>query len=301
MKYWYLIIPAAILLLMIILLIFFHFKKRKVMKKVNELNTIEKIKLLNHLAEPLGYLYDPEQDIFATRLDAPQKHFGYHTFYDLAAAYFNMVFDYETIYFDYNGRTWLIEMWKGQYGINAGCELGIYYADTILSPDDYDNTHFEVVAPKDMLDISLKLNRHFHKVQKPCDRIAYRKHRHWWLTIFKMGTFAKPEDLFVNTSIRFKDHTMLNRFLDSFEDTLPGTMYKLNGLTVYFTFCKSRRTYSLFKRLVRKLALFSCRIYCKWFNSVTRAFVNSGDKLLYLYYYLPFVVRHMLKPKKAKK
>lgn len=301
MKYWYLIIPAAILLLIIILLIIFHFKKRKVIRKVNSLSTSEKVKLLNHLAEPVGYLYDPHQDIFAARLDAPQKLFGYNTFYDLSAAYFNMVFDYETIYFDYNGRTWLIEMWKGQYGINAGCELGIYYADTIVPPEDYDSTHFEAVDARDMLDISLKLNRHCPKSRCQSAKLGYRKHKHWWLTIFKMGTFSKPQELFVNTSIRFRDYSMLNRFLDSFDETLPDTMYKINGLTVYFTFCKSRRTYSLFKRLVRRIALLSCRLYCKWFNSLTRAFTNSGDKLLYLYYYLPFVVRHMFRPKKAKK
>lgn len=301
MNYWYFLIPVTFLLLIVLFLITLHFKRQKNIQKILALSTLEKTEFLNHLAAPLGYLYDPIQDIFATRLDAPQKLFGYHTFYDLAASYFNMIFDYETIYFDYNGRTWLLEIWKGQYGINIGCELGLYYADSILSPHDYDNTHFEAVAPKDMLDISVKLNRHCSKGTQPCNKIAYRRHRHWWLTIFKLGSFAKPEELFVNTSIRFKDYTMLKRFLDSFEETLPDTMYKINGLTVYFTFCKSKRTYPLFKRLVRHIALFSCHLYCNWFQFITRSFTSSGDKLLYLYYYLPFVVRHMLKPKKAKK
>ncbi|MBQ7774319.1 MAG: DUF4474 domain-containing protein [Lachnospiraceae bacterium] len=300
MKYWYFIIPALLLLLVLILLIIFHFRKRAVIRKVKALSPTEKATLLNHLGEPLGYLYDPVQDIWGTRLDAPQKLFGYNTFYDLTAAYFNMVFDYETIYFDYAGRTWLIEMWKGQYGINSGCELGIYYADSIVSPEEYSTTHFQAVEEKDMLDISLKLNRHNPKSHHPSGKCGYRRHKHWWLTIFKMGSFSKPEDLFVNTSIRFKDYHMLNHFLGSFEATLPNTIYKVNGLTVYFTFCRSNRSYSFFKKFVRNLALWSCRIHCKWFNTLTKAFSSSGDKILYLYYYLPIVIRLMFKPKKAK-
>ena len=301
MKYWIFIILAALLLVILFFLLLLHFKKRKVIHKVNNLSTSEKTQILNQLAEPFGYLYDPYQDIFTSKLDAPQKLFGYNTFYDLSAAYFSMVFDYEAIYFDYNKRTWLIEIWKGQYGINAGCELGVYYADTIIPPKEYSTTHFEAVAVKDMPEISLKLHQHCPKCRCQRATLGYRRHKHWWLTIFKMGTFARPEELFVNTSIRFRDYSMLNRFLDSFEETLPDTLYKVNGLTVYFTFCKSNRKYSFFKRWIRNLALCCCRLSCKWFNHLTRAFTNSGDKILYLYYYLPFVVRHMFHPKKTKK
>ena len=301
MNKWLFIIPALILLSILLLLIVLHFRKKAVIRKIASMNTIEKTDLLNKLVEPIGYLYDPCQDIWGTRLDAPQKLFGYNTFYDLSAAYFNMVFDYETIYFDYAGRTWLVEMWKGQYGINTGCELGIYYAETIIPPDKYATTHFQAVKPRDMLEISLKLNRHPKRLTVPAVTLGERHHRHWWLTIFKPGTFAKPQELFVNTTIHFKDYQMLDSFLDSFEETLPHTQYKINGLTVYFTFCQSTRSYPFFKKMVRSIALWFCRIYCKWFHWITRPFTGSGDQILYLYYYLPFVVRHLLKPKRANK
>lgn len=115
MDYRYLIIPAVIVLLIIIFGIFFHFKKKAVIKKVNALSPREKETLLDALAKPVGYMYDPHQDIFTAGLDAPQKIFGYTTFYDLSTPYFNMIFDYETIYFNYDARTWLIELWKGQW------------------------------------------------------------------------------------------------------------------------------------------------------------------------------------------
>ncbi|MBQ8802140.1 MAG: DUF4474 domain-containing protein [Tyzzerella sp.] len=263
--------------------------------KINELNVNEKDEILDRLGEPFGYAYEPNQDIFVSRRDAPQKLFGYTTAYDLSAPYFNMIFDYETIYFDYNNRTWLVEMWKGQYGINSGCELGIYYADEIISPEEYDTTLFKAVESNDMLLISLKLNRHLSQKKSGYARLGQIQKRHWWPTIFKMGTFSKPEQLFVNTSIRFKDRTMLHSFMESFAETLPSTFYKINGLTVYFTFSKSLRSYSAFKKMVRRIALASCHMLCNWFNYLTRPFSNSGDKLLYLYYYLPFLIRFLFR------
>lgn len=310
MDYFYSIIPTIILLPFFLFFVRFHLKKKAVMKKVNSLSTSEKRKLLDEIARPAGYFYEPGQDIFTSRLDAPQKYFGYTTFYDLSAPYFNMIFDYETIYFDYQNRTWLIEMWKGQYGINTGCELGIYYADRILPPEKYAKALFHAVDETDMLYISTKLNcqkppknlsiQNRSENNCPYQRISYLRRKHWWLTIFQMGTFSRPENLFVNTSIRFKNHTMLHRFLESFERTLPDTPYKINGLTIYFTFHQSFRHYSPFQKVIRRLALFSCRIYCKWFLFVTRPYETSGDKILYLYYYLPFVVRHLFQQLSSK-
>lgn len=294
----YFLIPAAIVLSVIIFLLILHLRKKYAIQNVRSMNDTDKQSTLDHLAGPVGYRYDAAQDIFVSRLDAPQKVFGYTSFYDFSAAYFNMVFDYETIYFDYGGRTWLIEMWKGQYGINAGCELGVYYTDEIIPPEQYGSTLFKAVDAKNMLDISMKLNRRCSK-RCPYSRLGHMRSNHWWLTIFNMGTFTRPEELFVNTSIRFKDYPMMRSFLESFVKTLPHTTYKVNGLTVYFTFYQSDRKYSFFKRFVRRTALASCRLYTKWFNHLTRPFRGSGDKLLYLYYYLPFTVRLLLGTKKT--
>lgn len=301
MKNLYFLIPFLLLLILFILL---HFKRKNVIKRVNALTLTQKHELLEQLANPLGYSYNACQDIFVARLDAPQKVFGYTSFYDFSAPYLNMVFDYETIYFNYNQKTWLIEMWKGQYGINTGCELGIYYADGLVKPRDYASTLFHAVDSKDMLEVSLELNRYPSSgtIQPAPDTdLGYSKRRHWWLTIFKMGTYTNPGNIFVNTSIRFRDYYMMNQFLDSFEKAMPDTPYKTNGLTIYFTFYQSNREYSFFQRTVRRIALMTCYVYCKLFNFLTRPYTNSGDKLLYLYYYLPFAVRHMLKSKSRKR
>lgn len=312
MDYRFFIIPAVILLPVTMLVILLHFKKKTVIKKVKSLNSCEKEKLLNTLAGPVGFFYEPRQDIFTSETDAPQKIFGYTTLYDLSAPYFNMVFDYETIYFNYNARTWLIELWKGQYGINTGCELGIYYTDKIISPDKYNSTLFRAADTKDMPDISLSLSRscpnpshqsrscqNRSRQSRNCcsDKLGRMHGRHWWLTVFKMGTFTNPKNVCVDASIHFKDYTMMYRFLDSFRKTLPDTSYQTIGTSVLFPFYQSSRKYSFFKRVVRRIALTACCLYCKWFHYITRPFLNSGDRLLYLYYYLPSAARLMLKPK----
>lgn len=285
------IIFSSLLILFCLILLILHFRKRAIILKVNALNTDEKEDTLNKLGESFGYAYDSRQDIFVSRHDAPQRLFGYTSAYDLSAPYFSMIFDYETIYFNYSNRTWLVEMWKGQYGINSGCELGIYYADKIVPPEQYDTTLFQAVEDSDMLLISLKLNRHLSLKETGYTLLGQTRNYHWWPTIFKMGTFSKPEQLFVNTSIRFKDYAMLRSFMESFTETLPATLYKINGRTVYFTFSRSFRSYSIFKKMVRRTALAACHMFCNWFNYLTRPFSDSGDKLLYLYYYLPFIVR----------
>lgn len=301
MDHIYIVIPAILLLVIVSIAIILHFRKKAIIKKVNALTTTEKNDLLNNLAKFVGYRYDSIQDIFIARLDAAQKNFGYTTLYDLTAPFFNMIFDYETIYFDYGAKTWLIEMWKGQYGINSGCELGVYHSDRILTPKQYDFTLFKAADPKDMPIISMKLNRHCKKATCKYSKLGRVRQKHWWLTIFKMGCFTKPNELFVNTSITFKDYSMLYSFVDSFRISLPDTPYKISGLTVYFTFDKSQRKYSIFRKFIRHVSLFFCNLYCKWFNCVTRPFAKSGDKILYLYYYLPFVIRRLFRVKRKKK
>lgn len=288
---------AFFLLFTVGFFLFLHLKKKAVIKKVRSLSHSEKDALLDTLGKTIGYGYDAAQDLFVARKDAPQKIFGYNTLFDLSAPYFNMIFDYETIYFDYNAKTWLIEMWKGQYGINTGCELGIYCADKVVEKKDYDTTHFHSVEDKDMLYITMYLKQ--MTSQKPffLKKIGRQQGRHWWMTMFKLGIFTKPENLYVNTSIHFKDYHMMYRFLNSFEQTLPDIPYRVDNLTVFFTFKNSNRTYSAFKRFQRKSALTLCHFYCLAFHYLTRPFENSGNKVLYLYYYMPFFIRLIFKSK----
>ena len=44
-----------------------------------------------------------------------------------------MIIDAYPVYFDYQDKTWMIEFWRGQYGINTGAEIGVYHAVAFFS------------------------------------------------------------------------------------------------------------------------------------------------------------------------
>lgn len=73
-----------------------------------------------------GFTYDKERDFFYSLLYPWQRRFGYTRLYDVVAPTLSMIIDSEPIRFEYNGYKWMIELWKGQYGMTTGCEIGVY-------------------------------------------------------------------------------------------------------------------------------------------------------------------------------
>lgn len=280
-------------------ILFFPFnycRKKKIIHRICVMNTCEKIEKLNEILEPFGFSYESSQEIITSRQDAWQRQFGYCSLYDKTAPKFGMVFHCEPIYFSYQERTWMIEFWKGQYGINLGCEVGIYCSDTILSPEQYEHTLFHSVPDSQMLPISLSL---YHKGSL----LFHTSHKHWWLTGFQTGKYCEPENLSMCISITFPNSKMLQAFLGG----LLHTGYEICNLTicdltVTFTFslthtrqpCACRCFFLLFVQ-------WKNRISCKLFQWITRYFCCMLDKILYLYFFLPAFCRRMLCLKRNRK
>lgn len=282
----------------LILLFFFCFnfwRKKKIIKKICCMSTKEKCCLLDELIEPFGFCYVASQDIFTSHINAMQREFGYCSLYDKAALTFHMVFDCMPVYFNYDDRTWLIELWKGQYGINTGGEIGLYYADDIVPESRWEDTLFHSVENKDMAGLSFNL---FRKGIGIADVGA----KHWWLTAFSVGRFSNPEDLYMRAAISFPHCSMAEAFVEG----LVNTGYCRHDIsichnTVTFSFTKSFMKYGCLRRLRIRLVQRINRFWCSVYLFVTRPFCLSLDKILYLYYYLPFVFRKILRVKKYKK
>lgn len=282
----------------LILLLFFcinHWRKKKIIKKICSMCAGKKCELLDELISPFGFCYVVSQDIFTSRTDAWQREFGYCTLYDRTAYHFNLVFDSLPVYFDYGGRTWLIEFWKGQYGINTGGEIGVYYADRILDKREYDNTLFQSVADEDIPGLSFNLFRNGMEIANVCCR-------HWWLTAFSMGRFSQPADLYMRAGITFPNHQMAKTFADALTNTgcCKEDVY-ICGCTVTFSFSSSHSCTGFFLRCRLQIAQRMNRFWCSVYLFVTRPFCLSMDKILYLYYYLPFIFRRMLRIRRYKK
>lgn len=257
------------------------------------MSSSEKCELLSSLIAPLGYCYDNQKDIISSRNDAWQREIGYTSLFDSAAASFHMVFDYLPVYFSYLDRTWLIEFWKGQYGINTGAEIGVYYADRILLPGDLPAAHFQAVDDRDMFPMSFCL----YQDKKLLAKVHKRT---WWLTAFCMGRFSDPGRLNLHAALTFPDRDMMCRFLDALHEMgYDRQNVRVCGSELQINFCgPSDRHYGWFARLQRRWAQFWNRIFCKIYLRITKPFCSTVDRLLYLYYLLPFAFRRMLTPRK---
>ena len=122
-----------------------------------------------------GFDYDNEQGIFYSMIDAWQHDYGYCRFYDECSAPLRMIFDCEPIYFNYNNKRWLIEFWKGQYGICTGVEVGVYASEITIYNERMDskNIFYDKISPEEFLDISIVVRKNgegiFERKDRWCD------------------------------------------------------------------------------------------------------------------------------------
>lgn len=265
------------------------FRKKYVIRKICHMGFCDKLNLFNDLAKPFGFCYLPGPDTITSRRDAWQKNFGYRRLFDQSASRFNMIFDCEPIYFDYDGHTWMIELWKGQYGINIGSEIGIYKADSILRPQQYDRALFHCISDDEMLPLWMELNfkgRQLFSVN----------FTHWWLTGFCIGSYCEPEDLSMDVAITFPNEDMLECFLESLE-RLGYTQCDLCvcELTVSFNFSIPHTKQPRQNHRCRiRFSQWKNRIFCKLYQFITRPFTCTMEKILYLYFFLPAAFRHII-------
>lgn len=279
-----------LLLLALLGMIFGHFRRKKIIRRIRCMDKEEKCSLLKEVAEPFGYDYHCCCGYFSSTVDAWQRAAGYTWIYDYMAPRFQMVFDSLPIYFNYCGRTWLIEFWKGQYGINTGAEIGIYHADRLLSESEYRTALFEAANDEEMLPCSLELCME----NGECVKLS---ERHWWLTAFLPGVFSRPADLCMKASVCFNDGEMLEAFHRGLcRAGCPAERIAVQNCCVSFVFNQpGPGHYSPLTRFHRRLSQCLNRMFCRLFVWITRPFVCTEDRILFLYYYIPFCFRRLMR------
>lgn len=283
---------ALLILLLLVLFctVFCMVRRKKIFYRIRCMEPCKKCSLLNELAAPFGYAWHCCCGFFSSTVDAWQKSAGYTWLYDHMAPRFQMVIDALPVYFDYQGKTWLIEFWKGQYGINTGAEIGIYHADRILSEAEYKTALFNAASDHEMLPCTLRL-------YKNDESLAELSERHWWLTAFLPGCFSKPSELCLEASICFPNKQMC----DAFCEGLCAAGYGMeniciHGLSVSLAFgAPETENSGLLTRFYRCLSQILNRMCCKLYMWVTRPFTRTDDRILYLYYSLPFIFRRLLR------
>lgn len=189
---------------------------------------------LDEIIEDSGYLYDSEQDIYYSHMNPWQRKFGYCRIYDEASAPLGMIIDCEPIYFEYDGKRWLIEFWKGQYDLTTGCEIGIYTTEgpDLDIPGIFNGTFYNCASDSDRLLMS-------YSIKKNNEILFIREDKHWWLTGFKLGEFSKPSELTMDINITLKNWTMRNAFIKGLKNAgYSDNEIIQNGNTVSLKYSK---------------------------------------------------------------
>ena len=143
----------------------------------------------------LSYKYDPEGEFFyVDDLNSWQQQFGFNPLYDFAAGFTVMYYDTVRIYFDYQNRGYLLQLWKGQYGLMfIGSEIGFYEKDDKKpTSSSAALNHYECATdhllPMEMvcyrMDSTGTLNPLFKR----------KYERHWWSTGFVPGVLKNFRD-----------------------------------------------------------------------------------------------------------
>lgn len=286
-----------IFLIVVLISIVYIIILKRLKSKVKEGNTkIKDVESLNEFLRPYGYAYDFHQDIFYSIIDAWQREKGYTKLYDEAAAPSSMIIDCEPIYFEYGNKRWMIEFWKGQYGMTTGFEIGVFHTDKPDLINEYFNwTFYDCADDDNMLKMKFTLTKNGKTMMK-------RKGIHWWLTGFKLGEFSQPWELVANISITLKDLKMRDAFLQG----LQRAGYKREELlvkdkTVRLTFDKPK-TPQPFTRIDEfdKITQKKNKLLCDNFNELTKDYDNALDKIIALQEIAPDMLKSVLLMGKTK-
>ena len=295
-KVWIMAVGFAV----IFILPFLYFQIRKIYARyrVTMRSPKEKAEELNRDLEPFGFLYDEKQDIVYSGMYPWQRELGYCRLYDRAALALNMAIQSEPVYFEYDNRRWLIEFWKGQYGMATGAEVGIYVTEKndILIPGVFEGPFFDCVKDEERIKMQYLLYE---------DRqlIAYREDLHWWLTAFDVGRFSKPKQLIMRIQLTFPSLGMRNAFLDGLEKAGYGKdSYRAYRTSVQITFSrpKSGQPYDRV-RIVFFVVQYLNRLYCRLFLRLTKDFIKTLDKIDYIRFLFPWLYRRLTGFAKADK
>ena len=215
----------------------------KVVKNENFVNSyMEKYNILSY-----QYCYDYCGYYYTNDREAWQKEFGFAKVYDYMAPFVQMKYDYSRVFFTYEDQDFMVQLWKGQYVLFYGAEIGIYHRDADgLKRDPY--TLYNAADEKYWLTMDMGVYHQKNEGDAPEDyELLFRRPvgKYWWCTGFVPGTprSTEPSDeLRVEADLTFKDSTMATLFADELsnmgfkkaesKDAVEIDGYYQNGATV---------------------------------------------------------------------
>ena len=159
----------------------------------------------------LSYQYSYVDDYYYTDdKNCWQDTFGYARIYDLAAPYIALEYDYTRVFFTYEDRDFMVQLWKGQYGyVFYGSEIGIYTKD--VSDKDPGMLTFFGKAEEEYWP-TMEMTLYHENLNGEWEREFTRDYdKYWWCTGFTpchLRQVEPADELRMVARITFKDAKM---------------------------------------------------------------------------------------------
>lgn len=189
------------------------------------------------------YIYNNDMDPNCT-----QRKLGYNKFYDWGAQLIDFSIDTKRMKFNYDGKDYMIQIWKGQYISGdigtVGGEVGIY---TRAEGKSSANSHYDCAGTDDELYMELTIFWDEAGDGNYLPQLTRNYGRHWWETGYVDGQLANIKDstpLRLLSHITFKDEEQAIGFENAlisngfakaatFNPTVPNT-FRRDGKDVIY-------------------------------------------------------------------
>ena len=165
------------------------------------------------------YCYDYCGYYYTNDKEAWQSEFGFAKVYDYMAPFVQMKYDYSRVFFTYDDQDFMVQLWKGQYVIFRGAEIGIYHRDADgLKRDPY--TLYNVADKEYWVTMDMGVYHQVNEGDAPEDyELLFRRpvDQYWWCTGFVPGvprSTDPADELRVEAALTFRDTEMATLFAD---------------------------------------------------------------------------------------
>ena len=170
----------------------------------------------------IGYDFNYAFDTFSAAPDPWQRNFGFCRLYDQAAFLIGDYYETVRIPFRYDGKDWMIQLWKGVYSWNMlGGEIGLYNKPLDRFADFYD-------CANDAQRLEMAFSIHLGTEEI----VQTKRSLSWWQTMFTVHKLAPPSALCMDFSVTFPNAQMLRAFLESLRENCKQIQYRKNWLEV---------------------------------------------------------------------
>ena len=199
----------------------------------------------------MGFTFDPYQFTIINQKPTFQWLLGFNDFYDTMPWVVNVWADTMKCHFNYEGKDWRVQFWKGGYGVffATGGEIGIYNKSENQNLEHYTAP----VSQGDWLDLTFSIYNKGNKLfTRPSPQLSGDVGPYWWATGYKILSIctdflSRPrKNVVMDATLNFKSAAMAELFVGELEakgftelavgDLGLGTpeKYQANGQSVRF-------------------------------------------------------------------